>query len=358
MTDQRRVLRSRRQVAPAGHDGEPEHHGGCGCGTAHLTNREIEILQLVAAGLCSTKIARKLGISSRTVDDHVSVMRQRVGAADRGELIARCYAAEILLLGWPPRWSGRRCVQIRQRRGYRSPGARKTVFQTRSAKSLTGAGRLSDNPAGGRFPYTSDGIDKAQTSGRLVLETSSLPADTGALVGYARAFPHDENLAPQIGMLAAAGCSVIFADKNGERAEFLRLRDSARSGDTVVVASLDRLSQSLRPLILLLTDLHRRGVGLKSLHENLDTTMPGGQLIFHTVGALAEFVHEITAERTREGLAAARVRGIVGGRPTVMTPEKIAAARALLRETTIAAIARQVGISRSTLYAHMKLLRG
>jgi DNA invertase Pin-like site-specific DNA recombinase/DNA-binding CsgD family transcriptional regulator len=358
MTDQPCESKFRRQVAPAGHHHEPGQRGECGCGAAHLTDREIEVLQLVAAGACSSRIARELGISPRTVDDHVSVMRQRVGAADRGELVARCYAAEILLLGWPPRWSGKRCVQIQQAPGHASPGVRKTVFQTRSAKGLVGAGRLSDNPARGRFPHTSDEIDKARTSRRFAPETFSQPVGTGALIGYARALPHDQNLAPQIGMLAAAGCAAVFADGNAERAEFLRLRDSARPGDTVVVTSLDRLCQSLRPLILLLTDLGRRGVGLKSLHEDLDTTTQGGQQIFNAFGALTEFIHEITAERTREGLNAARVRGIVGGRPTVMTPEKIALARALLRKNTIAATARLVGVSRSTLYAHMELLEG
>ncbi len=126
-----------------------------------------------------------------------------------------------------------------------------------------------------------------------------------------------------------------------------------RPGDTLVVASLDRLSRSLQDLIAIVAELRRRGVGFRSLHEQLDTTTPGGQLVFHVIAALAEFIRELIVEGTREGLDAARARGRVGGRPPVMTPEKIAAARSLLPDNSISAIARMVGVSRGTLYAHM-----
>lgn len=344
-----------------GHVGETGRLGECGCGTVHLSEREIEVLQLVAGGLCSSEIGRRLGISPRTVDDHVRVMRQRVGAADRVELIARCYAEEVLLLGWPPRWSGKDCVQGREQPG--GPTAETTVFRTKSAKGLADTGAMSENPADVRFSHAAGRAGRGRR-GRGPGRSAQVFASTavaGVLIGYARVSicghgGHD--LAPQIGALTTAGCSVIFADKDGERTEFLRLLDSARPGDTVVVTSLDRLADSLRSLILLVADLGYRCVGLKSMHEDLDTTKPGGQLIIRTFGALAEFVHEINAEHTRYGLAAARARGAVGGRPTVMTPDKISAARALLRENTVAAIARRMGISRSTLYAHMELIRG
>lgn len=343
-------------MAAVRHKGEIGHHGECGCATMHLSSREIEVLQLVARGLCSSGIARKLGISARTVDDHVSVMRQRVGAADRAELIARCYAAEVLLLGWPPRWSGKRCVQVREQSG--CPAA--TVFRTRSARDLADTAGMSEKSADARFPYAPGGPEEVAGPGRSV-QIFARPAAAGVLIGYARVpicGQDGHDLAPQIGALTNAGCSAIFADKNGERTEFLRLLDSARSGDTVVVRSLDRLADSLRPLILLVADLGHRGLGLKSLHEGLDTTKSGGQLIIRAFGALAEFVHEVTAERTRYGLAAARAHGAIGGRPTVMTPDKIAEARALLRENTVGAVARRMGVSRSTLYAHMELIRG
>ena len=90
---------------------------------------------------------------------------------------------------------------------------------------------------------------------------------------------------------------------------------------------MDRLGRSLRHLIDTLTDLDKRGVGFKSLTENIDTTTPGGKLIFHIFGALAEFERDLIRERTNAGLAAARARGRTGGRPTVMTAKKAKVAR-------------------------------
>ncbi len=345
-----------------GGEDQAGNRGRCGCGAGHLTNREIEVLRLAAMGLSSNEIARKLGISPRTVDDHLSVMRQRVGAADRGELIARCYAAEILLLGWPPRWSGRRCVQILQRPGCSLPSAQVTVFRTRSVNDSAGASTMSDHPRVPRFPYSSGSIEQADDQRTALLEIARprCAAAMGVLIGYARLSTRDQNLARQISALTAAGCSVIFAEEKTckHSAEFRRLLDSAHCGDTLVVVSLDRLCDSSQDLIRLLADLGHRGLGLKSLHEHLDTTAPCGQLIFHVFDALAEFLRQVIVERTRDGLAAARARGVVGGRPTVMTAEKISAARALLPANSIASIARQLAISRSTLYAHIEALRG
>lgn len=328
------------------------------CGAGHLTGREIEVLLLVATGLCSGEIARRLRISPRTVDDHLSVMRQRAGAADRCELIARCYAAEILLPGWPPRWSGRRCLQIRQRPGYSWPGVQGTVFRTRSINDSAGAFTASDNPRVPRFPHSSGGIDQDHAAERPALETGQPPCGhPGVLIGYARVSASDQSLDRQITALSAAGCSRIFADtgpgKSAERPELLLLLDYARPGDAIVVASLDRLARSLQDLISLVVGLRQGGVGFKALDENLDTTTPGGRLIFDVFAALAGFLRELIVDGTREGLAAARARGHVGGRPTVMSADKVAAARALLPEESIASIARQIGVSRSTLYAHM-----
>jgi len=180
---------------------------------------------------------------------------------------------------------------------------------------------------------------------------------TGALVGYSRVSTRDQNLDRQTDALAAAGCLRIFADKasgkTSARPELAKALDFMRPGDTLVVASLDRLSRSLADLIAMVAELRRRSVGFRSLHEQLDTTTPGGRLVFHVFAALAEFLRELIVEGTREGLEAARARGRVGGRPPVMTPEKIAAARSLLPDNSISAIARMVGVSRGTLYAHM-----
>jgi hypothetical protein len=96
------------------------------------------------------------------------------------------------------------------------------------------------------------------------------------------------------------------------------------------VPSLDRLSRSIQDLITTVSELRHRGVGFTSLPENLDTTTPGGRLVFHVFAALAEFIRELIVSGTREGLAAARARGRVGGRPTAVTPEIIRAARDML----------------------------
>jgi DNA invertase Pin-like site-specific DNA recombinase len=121
------------------------------------------------------------------------------------------------------------------------------------------------------------------------------------------------------------------------------------------VPSLDRLSRSLHDLITVVADLRRREVGFTSLHENLDTTTPGGRLVFHVFAALAEFIRELIISGTREGLAAARARGRVGGRPSVVTPELLRAARDMLPnpENSITAIAKLLGVSPGTLYNHI-----
>jgi DNA invertase Pin-like site-specific DNA recombinase len=118
---------------------------------------------------------------------------------------------------------------------------------------------------------------------------------------------------------------------------------------------LDRLGRSLRHLIDTVAMLAERGVGFVSLQESIDTTTPGGRLVFHVFAALAEFERDLTRERTHAGLAAARARGRKGGRPSVMTPDKLAAAREMYAsgEHTVAAIAAVVGVSRASVYRHL-----
>lgn len=119
-----------------------------------------------------------------------------------------------------------------------------------------------------------------------------------------------------------------------------------------MVWKLDRLGRSLRHLIDIVRALEERGLGFRSLQEHIDTTTPGGRLVFHVFGALAEFERDLIRERTNAGLAAARARGRTGGRPPVMTPEKLRVAREMYdaREHTVAAIAATLGVSRATIY--------
>jgi DNA invertase Pin-like site-specific DNA recombinase len=123
------------------------------------------------------------------------------------------------------------------------------------------------------------------------------------LIGYARVSTDDQNLALQRDALAAAGCEKIYEDKtSGAKAERPGLAlalEVARAGDTLIVWRLDRLGRSLKDLIALAEGLDKRGVGLKSLKEALDTTSSGGRLIFHMFAALAEFERDLVRERTQ-----------------------------------------------------------
>lgn len=151
----------------------------------------------------------------------------------------------------------------------------------------------------------------------------------------------------------------MFTDKksgkNVEREELWRCLDYLRPGDTLVVPSLDRLGRSLQDLIQVVTGLRKRGIGFRSLHEALDTTTPGGRLVFHVFAALAEFIRELIVDGTNEGLAAARARGQRLGRPPAMNAEQIRQARAMLTrpDESVSSIARLLGVSRSTLYKYL-----
>jgi hypothetical protein len=146
-----------------------------------------------------------------------------------------------------------------------------------------------------------------------------------SLLGYARVSTGQQELALQRDALAAAGCPRIFSDTASgaldERPELTRVLDHLREGDTLVVWRLDRLGRSLRHLVDTISGLAERGVGFRSLQESIDTTTPGGRLVFHVFAALAEFEGDLIRERTRAGLAAARARGRRGGRPSVMTAD-------------------------------------
>lgn len=181
----------------------------------------------------------------------------------------------------------------------------------------------------------------------------------GALIGYARVSTKGQKLDRQIVGLEAAGCERIFADKksgkNTEREELWNALDYLRLNDTLVVPSLDRLGRSIQDLISIVAGLRKRGIGFRSLHESLDTTTPGGRLVFHVFAALAEFIRELIVQGTHEGLAAARARGQRLGRPPAMTEEQVRHARSMLTdpEATITSIAKLLGVSRTTIYKYV-----
>jgi DNA invertase Pin-like site-specific DNA recombinase len=160
--------------------------------------------------------------------------------------------------------------------------------------------------------------------------------------------------------LQKAGCSKIFTDiASGAKSERKGLEEAlnyVRKGDTLVVWRLDRLGRSLPHLITTMTDLEERGIGFKSLTENIDTTTSGGKLIFHIFGALAEFERNLIRERTQAGLAAARARGRKGGRPKALTGRQLSIAQSLYDDpkNSIADICRTLKISKVTLYRSIK----
>lgn len=143
------------------------------------------------------------------------------------------------------------------------------------------------------------------------------------LVGYARVSTEDQQLDGQIEALTEAGAERIWAEKvsgtKTNREELAKLLDQLRPGDVVVVTKYDRLSRSLQDLLSIVEVIREKGAGFRSLAEDIDTTTPAGRLVFHVFASIAQFERERISERTREGLAAARKRGRVGGRPPALT---------------------------------------
>ncbi len=181
------------------------------------------------------------------------------------------------------------------------------------------------------------------------------PKRGGHLVGYARVSTAEQDPALQLDALTGAGCWRVFTDhasgSREDRPELVAALDSLRPGDTLVVWRLDRLGRSLPHLIETVTGLAGRGVGFWSVMEAVDTTSAGGRLVFHLFGALAEFERQLIRDRTLAGLAAARPRGRVGGRPRTMTPAKLRLARALRAQTppvSLGQIAVELGLPKST----------
>jgi len=182
------------------------------------------------------------------------------------------------------------------------------------------------------------------------------------LIGYARVSTQDQTLDLHTDALKQAGCEKLFTDTtSGAKSERPGLQEAMnhlRAGDTLVVWRLDRLGRTLKHLIATITDLSDKGIGFKSLQENMDTTTSGGKLIFHIFGALAEFEREVIKERTNAGLQAARARGRLGGRPKLQTldPKKVAHARKLYadRNMTVQEICDTLHIGRSTLYRYVQ----
>lgn len=181
-------------------------------------------------------------------------------------------------------------------------------------------------------------------------------------IGYARVSTEDQNLSLQRDALDVAGCERVFEEKeSGAKANRPGLSEAikyARHGDVLVVWRLDRLGRSLPDLVRIVGELEQAGIGFESLTEKIETATAAGRLVFHVFAALAEFERNVTRERTKAGLAAARARGRSGGRPGV-SPEKVTALRALASDLNKSPgeICKALGISRATFYKYAKTSR-
>ena len=177
-------------------------------------------------------------------------------------------------------------------------------------------------------------------------------------IGYARVSTTEQNLDLQRDALKRAGCEKIVEDTVSggkvQRPGLERVHDALRSGDVLAVWRLDRLGRRTH-LVELMAELEAERIGFQSVTESIDTTTPGGKLVFHIFGALAEFERNVTRERTYAGLAAARARCRKGGRRKKPGDKQRAVAVDLYRQKkhTIDEICNAVGISRPTLYKYV-----
>lgn len=178
-------------------------------------------------------------------------------------------------------------------------------------------------------------------------------------VGYARVSTRDQSPALQLDALAAVGCDRVFMEKasgaSRDRPELKAALDYIRAGDTLVVWKLDRLARTVRQLVETAEDLQGREIGLKVLTQAIDTTTPGGRLVFHIFSAMAEFERELMLERTHAGLVAARSNGKRPGRKVSMGQPEIKRAKAMLADPaiTVEEVAKQMNVCVSTLYRHI-----
>ncbi len=183
-----------------------------------------------------------------------------------------------------------------------------------------------------------------------------------SLIGYARISTSegDQVLDRQLDALQAAGCERVFEDRasaaKADRPGLAACLDHLRKGDVLVVLDLDRLGRLATELVALIDQLAERGVAFKALNSPMDTTTPAGRAFLQIQAAFAEMERNVIRQRVREGLAAARARGRQGGRPRVMTAEKLRYARHLMADParSIPSICKELGgVRPSTLYHYL-----
>jgi len=176
------------------------------------------------------------------------------------------------------------------------------------------------------------------------------------IIGYARVSTIEQNLDRQLDALNENGAEKIFTEKvtgkKFDRPELLRMMDQLRDGDVVIISELTRLSRSTKDLFAIVEQIQARGANIRSLKETwLDTTTPHGKLMFTIFAGLSQFEADLIAQRTREGLAAARARGRLGGRPKVSTNKSTMALKMYdSKDFTVDEICKSCHIGKTTLY--------
>jgi len=195
---------------------------------------------------------------------------------------------------------------------------------------------------------------------------ANLPTGERNLIGLARVSTDAQDAQLQQDALAEARCGRVFTEKvstrmaTTDRAGLVAALDYLRTGDTLVVWKLDRLGRSVKDVLTICDDLHERSIGVRILTGKLSGTYSPtgeGKFFFTMMAAFAELERDINHERTMAGLAAARAQGNVGGRPTVMDADKLAAAQARrARGESPTQIAKALGVSRASVYRHLAVV--
>ena len=308
----------------------------------HLTGRQAQVLRLAGRGLSGKQIARHLGISVRTVEDHFSAMRQRTGAHSQGELIA--YGAVAGLV---------------------QPGLAVPETAVSGTAKPTGWPAAETRPANqSRNGVSPDPLRDGIRDDRVM----SIPAgfDNSVRIGYARVSTRAQDHQAQLDALAAAHCREIIMETASTRDARPKLHATLgmlRAGDTLVIYKPDRVARSMKELLVLLEDeLHARGINLHiltgicaGLHRPDGNTI-ADKMLFMVAAMAAEMERDLIRERTPDGLRAAQAQGRRGGRPAAVDDDILAIARDRReRGESVTAIARHLGIGRSTLYRALDL---
>ena len=210
------------------------------------------------------------------------------------------------------------------------------------------------------FPF---GTTEPRTEKQRLARPKRVVSDSIMKIGYARVSTEDQNLDMQLDALSGAGVVRVFEDQASgasvKRPGLIQALDALAAGDTLVVWKLDRLGRTLSHLIHIVQQLKERGVGFQSLTDGIDTTTPGGQLVFHIMGALAQFERSLIVERTKAGMKSARARGRHLGRMPSLNPGQIAHARKLINDgESPSAVASTLKVGRSTLYRALRQVDG